>query len=91
MRYRIGVLNDFKNSHTVIDYQEFGVLKVWDAWNTSGEHRGYQVAEDNIYVFLNFKQVMKTKSYEEANGMINRLLREAPVDLSELEFYMRMY
>jgi hypothetical protein len=91
MRYRIGVINDFKNTYAFIDYQNYGTLHIWDGCATSGVHKGYQLADDHIYIFLNFKQIKKTKSYSEAEETIIHLLREAPVDLSDLSFYMKMY
>lgn len=88
MRYRIGVIDDFLNQYAFVDYQEFGTLRVWDGCRVGSAHRGHQLSSDAIFVFLNFKQVGKYFSREEAHAALARLVREAPVDLSDLEYYL---
>lgn len=84
LRYRIGKINDYHNSYSVVDYQSYSdKLEIWDAFKVSSAHRGYALAEDSIAVFLNFKKVGDFKTNEEADALIAKLLSEAPVDLSE--------
>ena len=93
MQYRIGLINDFKNTYSFVDYREIGiekVLKLWDACTVGGAHRGYQLAEDNLWIFLNFEKVLVTKSREEARAKIRELLDNAPVDLTDLAFYLEV-
>lgn len=93
MRYRIGIINDFKNNHSFVDYRKIGIdktLELWDGCIAGGSHRGFQLASDRIWIFLNFEQVGNTVSREEARGIIRKLLDDAPVDLSDLAFYLEV-
>lgn len=54
----------------------------------SPKHRGYDVKEDHIFIFLNYKQLYKTKSKKEALLYIDKLINETPSETKiELEFY----
>jgi hypothetical protein len=44
----------------------------------SGTHRGYQLADDSIGLFVNFKMVFQTKDKSEARKFLRRLVDEAP-------------
>ena len=93
MQYRIGLINDFKNTYSFVDYREIGVAKVlqlWDACTVGSAHRGYQLAEDNLWIFLNFEKVLVTTSKDEARAKIRELLDNAPVDLTDLAFYLEV-
>lgn len=86
LRYRVCVINDFDNSVSVVDCKKFGVVKITDAWRVSGEHKGYQLPEDDIGIFLNYKLLHRTKNKEEAKRFVDRLIGEAPKELkSEFE------
>ena len=74
-RYRIGVINDFRDSFAFIDYKEYGTLKIFDACRTSGVDRK---EDGSIAVFLNFKKVGQFKSKSEAVSLLKKLLAEAP-------------
>lgn len=87
-RYRIGVINDYRQTFSFVDYQDFGAMQVWDACWVKGEHRGYNKASDSIGVFLNFKMVGEFKDTASAEALLRKLLREAPVDLSEFGGYL---
>jgi hypothetical protein len=89
-RYRIGVINDFRDSFSFIEWKSYGDGKMqhWDACTVKGEHRGYQESTDAIHVFLNFKKVGEFKDTASAEALLRKLLREAPVDLSEFESYL---
>lgn len=89
LRYRIGVINDFRNSYSFVDYQQWGdKVKVWDASRTSSAHRGYALPDDSISVFLNFKKLQEFKTTEGANQLVRKLLSEAPVSLTEFQDYV---
>lgn len=88
IRYRIGILNDFDNTHSFVDYRDWGTLKTWDASRSGSAHRGYQLANDSIGIFLNFDLVLNTTSKPEARALIARLVADAPADLSDLEEYL---
>lgn len=81
--YRIGVLNDFKNTHSFLQFQDYGELKVFDASCTKGTHRGFQKESDSIAVFLNFEKVLDTKVKEQALAMAQDLIAKAPAEAQE--------
>lgn len=61
---------------------------MWDACRVGSEHRGYQIQDDAIHVFLNFNKVGVFKERQAAEAAIRKLLDAAPVDLSEFEVYL---
>lgn len=89
LRYRVCVINDFDNSVSVVDCKKFGVVMITDAWRVGSEHKGYQLPEDDIGIFLNYKLLHRTKSREEANKLVDKLIGEAPKELlSEFEQFI---
>lgn len=78
MRYRIGIINDFKETTTVVDFQKYGIVEILDVFQVGGQHRGYQVKEDAIHIFLNFKKVAVVKSRSEAVSTIRKLIQDCP-------------
>lgn len=65
-------------------------MKIWGAGKFSNEHKGYQVAEDSIYVFLNYEKVGTFKNKQEAQKLINQLIKDSPVSLEELQDYLKV-
>lgn len=49
-----------------------------DASQSGSLHRGYQNADDHIYIFLNYKQIGKFKDKESANRLILELIKNGP-------------
>ena len=88
IQYRVGVIDDFRNTFSFVDYRKYGELEVWDGCTVGSPHRGYQLAPDAIFVFLNFKEVGRFKERGAAKGLITKLLHEAPVDLSDFAAYL---
>lgn len=78
VRYRVGVINDFNNTRSFMDYQQFGIMYCFAACSVGTEHRGYQVKDDAIYVFLNFKKVGIFKSRSEALALVQKLIDDCP-------------
>lgn len=77
--YRIGVINDFRNSWAFVDYRNFGEVISTQALVTSWPHRGYDSSEDRIYVFENIKRkVLITTSKKEAWDKIQLMIDTAP-------------
>jgi hypothetical protein len=74
-RYRIGVINDFRDSFSFIDYKVYGELKIFDACRVAGVDRK---EDGSISVFLNFKKVGEFKSKSEAVSKLRELLGNAP-------------
>lgn len=88
LRYRIGIINDFKATTTVVDFQKWGIMTQLDAFEIGGQHRGYQNREDTIWIFLNFKKVAVVKSKSEAVGVLNKLIQDCPPESkSDFEEY----
>lgn len=59
-----------------------------DAFLISPKHKGYEIKEDHIFIFLNYKQLFKTKSKKDAILYIDKLINEAPVESKiELELH----
>lgn len=88
MRYRIGIINDFKNSTSFIDYRVYGSLQIWDACNSSGENGSFCKSSDSIKLFLNFKPIGEFKTSQEVEIIIKRLIEESPVDLTDLKHHI---
>ena len=79
MKYRIGIINDFKDTTTVVDYQKYGIMQSLQAWEVGGNnHRGYQLKEDAIWIFCNFQKVAVVKSRSEAVSVLNKLIANCP-------------
>ena len=92
IRYRIGIINDFKSVFAYVDYKKFGIVEILDACAITTEHRGYNITKDSIGVFLNYKLVGETKSKAEALKMVEALIEKAPLeakrDLTEQKYYL---
>lgn len=83
MFYRIGIINDYKNEHSFIEYKRYGTLEIWNASKSKGPMSSHNTPEDGIHVFLNFTKLDVFKSKEEAQILINKLITESPVDITE--------
>ena len=77
-RYRIGIINDFRDSFTYCDHQDYGSLQSLDVCRVSGVHRGYQESKDTIGVFLNFKLLNEFKEKNGALKLVRELVEKAP-------------
>lgn len=83
-RYRIGVIDDFRNEFSYVDFRDYGGAQVWAINKVRGPAKR-QEADDAIRVFLNFKQVGIYKARSEANLAIKNLMDSAPVSLVEFQ------
>lgn len=81
LHYRVEVVNDFINTAGFVSYRRYGELQIWDASRTSSLHRGYQKSTDQIRVYLNHSLVGEFFETAQAEALIRRLVREAPVDI----------
>lgn len=81
-RYRIAVINDFRNSTAFVDFCDYGNLKIWNASKVSGPTT-YAKSDDAVHVYLNFKLVCSVKEVALAESAIKKLLLNSPVDLYE--------
>ena len=53
-------------------------MEIVDAFEVGGQHRGYQLKEDSIWIFLNFHKVAEVKSKAEAIGILRKLIANCP-------------
>ena len=65
-------------------------MKIWGAFKTSSIHRGFNLKDDGIHVFLNYQKVGFFTDNQSAQKCIDKLLAEAPVDLSEFQEYLKI-
>ena len=79
--YRITVINDFKNTTSTVNYKKFSEMSQIDSWIISPNHKGYDIKEDAIFIFLNYKQIFKTKNKKNAISFIEELIN----NISNLE------
>ena len=54
-----------------------------DAFEVGGQHRGYQVKEDAIHIFLNFEKIAEVKTKSEAVSTINKLVQCCPSEFKK--------
>lgn len=76
----MGVINDFQNTTSFIDYKQYGELKVFDASFAKGEQPNHA---GDIGVFLNLKLVGRFKAKQQALALVEKLIREAPAEARE--------
>jgi hypothetical protein len=88
INYRIGIIDDFNNSFSYVEYKKYGEMEIYNACKTSCPHKGYQDREDAIHIFINFKKIGVFKIRTEANSTINRLIKESPVNLEQFIKYL---
>jgi len=78
----VGVINDFQNSFSFIDFKDYGQLKIFDACFTKGE-KVCNTSSDDISIFLNFKKVGSFKVKLQAQAFLKQLISEAPSEARE--------
>lgn len=79
IRFRIAIINDFRNTYACVDYKKFGEdVMILDAWLLSPAHRGYNLRDDDIGIFLNYEQKLRTKSKQEALEFVDKLIEGSP-------------
>ena len=86
--YRIGVINDYRSSFSFIEYRKFGILESWSAGSFRDTHRGFEIKDDCISVFLNYQKVGVFKSKEQANQKIKELINKYQKELTDFEHYL---
>ncbi len=92
--YRVCVINDFNSRTSVCDFNLLGSghLRIADSWSNVGSYRGYQLADDAICLFINFKQVFKTKDKSEAKSRLIKIIAASPPEFvknfTETEHYL---
>ena len=77
IKYRIGIIDDFRNTFSFIDGKLYGENYFFSAGKFGGK-KGYQKFDDAIHVFLNFKKIGVFKIREDANKAIKKLIDDCP-------------
>lgn len=65
-------------------------MELWEGGRFTGEPPKRTVASQIIEVWFNWELIGSYRSYEEARGMVRRLLKTAPVSLHDLEVYLTL-
>jgi len=78
--YRLTVVNEFRATRATINWHSLGDGRIMsgDAFTVSTKHRGYQLKEDSIQIYLNYVLILDTKNKQEAKNCLNRLMLECP-------------
>lgn len=73
-------MNDFLEKHGILEYHSYGQghLQIFNCSVTSGEHRGFTLSDDHIFIFLNFNQIAKFKTKSEAKNLLLKLINNCP-------------
>ncbi len=89
-KFRLSVDNGFRNEFSYVDYRRWGIVELWAAGRITGPPPARQRREDCIEVWFNYELVDTFTSYREAREKIAELLKQAPVNLSDLEPYLEI-
>lgn len=84
--YRIAALSEFRNNWAYVDFKKFGEVKIYAAFWTAWPHRGFNLKDDRICVFLNYDQLIKTTDKNEARKGLDKLIAECPDGMSGFLF-----
>lgn len=95
LRFRIGIINDFQGTLTVVDYRRFGEVTFVDAFEIK-KGRDPLDSSSGIYVFFNYEKVGMFKVKEEARNFILEMLEKAPAEIKKEkvlfnEYLLRFY
>jgi hypothetical protein len=81
--YRIGIIDDFRNTHSYLENNIFGTLSIVNCSITKGELKKYQESSDSIALFINFEKVLDTKSRQEAVQGLLSIINDIPPNFRE--------
>lgn len=80
--YRIGIINDFRETFAFVDYKKFGVVEYLQAFFVLGDHKGFVEKEDRIHIFLNYKKQIATVDSKEAGAVLANLICSCPAEMA---------
>ena len=88
-KFRLSIDNGFRNEFSYVSYRRWGAMEVWEG----GRYRNpcnpsTTKSGAGIEVWFNWELIGTYKSYDEARGMIGKLLLAAPAALHDLEQYL---
>ena len=87
-KFRLSIDNGFRNEFSYVHYRRWGVMELWEG----GRFRSAPSKTPSacIEVWFNWELVGTYKSYDEARGVVRKLLQEAPVSLHDLAHYVAL-
>ena len=87
-KFRLSIDNGFRDEFSYVHYRRWGVMELWEG----GRFRGTPSKQTSvcIEVWFNWEMVGSYKSYEEARGVVRKLLQAAPVSLHDLAHYVAL-
>jgi len=86
-KFRLSIDNGFRNEFSYVHYRRWGQMELWEGGRFTSEPPK-SLAKARIEVWLNWENVGAYKSYDEARGMVRKLLLLAPVSLHDLAQYL---
>ena len=74
------VINDFNSENGCIEFHSYGNgrMEIFTSFKTKSKHRGFQLKEDCIDIFLNYKKVASIKNKEETKKILTDVLNNCP-------------
>lgn len=92
MKYRIAVLNDFRNCTAFVDCRKYGETFIYGGCLIGPGTKKRQEPKDSITIFLNYQQVGDFKSKTDAMRFLEKLIAETPKEfvreMEELKEYL---
>jgi hypothetical protein len=88
-KFRLSIDNGFRNEFSYVHYRRWGVMELWEGGRFRSEP-SKPTAAACIEVWLNWAMVGTYKSYDDARGVVRKLLQEAPASLHDLEHYVAL-
>jgi hypothetical protein len=88
-KFRLSIDNGFRNEFSYVHYRRWGAMELWEGGryrSAPPKHAGTMCIE----VWLNWALVGTYKSYDEARGVVRRLLQQSPVPLHDLAHYVTL-
>jgi hypothetical protein len=78
--HRVGIINDFRDTHAFVEFRSYGTLSICNASNTGGSDR----SPGGVHVFVNMKKVQTCHSKDEAKGLIPGLMEGFPPEARKM-------
>jgi hypothetical protein len=87
-RFRIAMIDDFRDAFSYAHYRRWGQLELWEGGRYVGAPPARQRPSDRIEIWLNWELVGAYRSRAEAQAHVRRLIDEAPASLYDLTEYL---
>ena len=77
-RYRVAVLNDFRNTYAFIDFKKFGPVTHLEVCEVKGPMPERVASDDGIGIFVNWKRLVVVQDRASALYLLEDLIVKAP-------------